>query len=448
MSVSSFSSAAKPGVCLSTDRPDSPFDGQVIYETDTNRTLVYDNSAWVVIHDPTLMSYSGTGVTVTADAATVSGGLTVSGATALSTATLGGENVTPYTGRKNAILNGDMRIAQRYTSDTHGAGGGNVYWYCDRWNVHDFIWSAGSNVTISQSTDAPSGFQHSAKWANGATPLTFSSGGSQFMRQRVEGYNAAHLYDSTYVTVSFWVKSSTAGTYSFLMANGAFTRVIQKEYSISSANTWEYKSITIPMSTGTSSGVWDTTTGEGIGLYWYFGAASDRTGDDYLDSWGDRVNYHYLTTNSVNLATIANSSFYLTGVQLEVGDKATPFEHRSYGEELALCQRYYYKTKADDSFQPFGAGVCSTSTQLRAIVQFPIEMRTSPDSLETTGTGSDYYVLRGGPNGIACTSVSWSSTSKTTGVVLFNVASGLTSGDAAYGRSQATNAYLAWSAEL
>lgn len=358
MSVSSFSSAAKPGVCLSTDRPDSPFDGQVIYETDTNRTLVYDNSAWVVIHDPTLMSYSGTGVTVTADAASI-----------------GGENVTPYTGRKNAIINGNMSIAQRYTSDTHGSGGGTSYWYCDRWRVHDYNWTAGSDVTISQSTDAPDGFQYSAKWANGATALTFGTGGSQFMQQKIEGYNAMHLYDSDYVTVSFWVKSSTAGTYTLQIENGS-TRVIHKEYSVSSANTWEHKSLTIPMSTGTASGTWDTANGVGINLTWYFGAASDRIGDDYIDTWGTRGNYHYLTTNSVNLASIANSSFYMTGVQLEVGDKATPFEHRSYGEELALCQRYYYKHKPSNGISYLSHQYAGT--QYRLTLPLHVEMRAAP----------------------------------------------------------------------
>ena len=98
MAVSSTTGGLRTGVCLSTDRPQNPYNGQVVYETDTNRTLVWDNSAWVVVADPALVSFSGTGATVTADAMTVAG-----------------ENVTPYTGRRNALINGDMRVAQRYT---------------------------------------------------------------------------------------------------------------------------------------------------------------------------------------------------------------------------------------------------------------------------------------------------------------------------------------------
>lgn len=412
MSVSSFSSAAKPGVCLSTDRPDSPFDGQVIYETDTNRTLVYDNSAWVVIHDPTLMSYSGTGVTVTADAASI-----------------GGENVTPYTGRKNAIINGDMRIAQRGTSVSHASGGGGSYFHCDRWRGSDYNWS-GNTITRSQSTDAPDGFTHSLKWENDSNTLTFGSGGSMYIEQRMEGYNVSHLYDSTYATLSFWVKSSTAGTYTCHFSNGAFARILQKEFSITSANTWEHKSIVVPMSSGTSSGTWPIDNTLGMRVQWYIGAHADRTGDDYLNSWGNISNYHYLTTNSVNLATIANSSFYLSGVQLELGDKATPFEHRSYGEELALCQRYYQRHVIGGAYFPIAAAMGSTNGLIQ--YSFPVTMRATPTL--TASSGALFRPLSTGGSVIGTTdttSVAWYSTATPYGgQIYFSGSSGLTAGTA------------------
>jgi hypothetical protein len=257
---------------------------------------------------------------------------------------IGGEYVTPYTGQKNAIINGDMRIAQRGTSVSHTSGGGNSYFHCDRWRGSDFNWSSGNTITRSQSTDAPNGFTHSLKWQNDSNTLIFGSGGSMYIEQRIEGYNASHLYKYTYATLSFWVKSSTAGTYTCHFSNGAFTRLLQKEFNITNADTWEYKSIVIPMASGTSSGTWTTDNSLGIRVQWYIGAHADRTGDDYLDNWGNISNYHYLTSSSVNLATIPNSSFYLTGVQLEVGPQATPFEHLPFGVELTRCQRYYQKS--------------------------------------------------------------------------------------------------------
>ena len=127
MAVSSTTGGLRTGVCLSTDRPQNPYNGQVIYETDTNRTLVWDNSAWVVVADPALVSYSGTGATVTADAMTVAG-----------------ENVTPYTGRRNLLYNGAMQVAQRGNSATNVTTTG--YRTVDRWSV-----SVGSSGTWTES---------------------------------------------------------------------------------------------------------------------------------------------------------------------------------------------------------------------------------------------------------------------------------------------------------
>lgn len=378
MSVSSFSSAAKPGVCLSTDRPDSPFDGQVIYETDTNRTLVYDNSAWVVIHDPTLMSYSGTGVTVTADAATI-----------------GGENVTPHTGRKNAIINGDMRIAQRATSQTISSGGGTMYYACDRYGVDNYTWSGGGQITLSQeSTVVPDGFNNALKVSVGSTALTYNSGGYSAVKYSVEGYDASRFYDST-ATLSFWVRASVAGTYSILVANnwwgtGSADRGLVVEYSISQADTWEKKSVSINFASGTSAGTWGSANGYGILLQWFLGANANRVGDTYLNSWANWSAYEVMSSNATQLLTNANATFYLTGVQLELGDKATPFEHRSYGEELALCQRYYQKFVSDSGGPgvfaggQFGGG---TSTS-RQILHFNVPMRTKATSVDFSAAGS------------------------------------------------------------
>jgi hypothetical protein len=253
----------------------------------------------------------------------------------------GTDYLSPYQGSRNKIINGTMQVRQRGTSFTFGSGGGNKYYGADRWRTTDYIWSAGSNITVSnETTIVPTGFTNSYKWANGATGLTFSSGGNQSITHAVEGYDASALYGKT-CSLSFWVRSSTAGKYSIFFYNNAFTRGLVKTYTINIANTWEYKTMTIDMASAISSGVWEKTTSRGLGVQFMLGTHADRTGNSLLDSWGSIPSYHYATSDSVNLATVANSTFYLTGVQLEQGSVATPFEQRPIQQELTLCERYY-----------------------------------------------------------------------------------------------------------
>lgn len=289
---------------------------------------------------------------------------------------------------RNRIINGDMRIAQRGTSTSFGSGGGTLFFGTDRFNTLNYNWSAGSNITVSQDTTVfPTGFNASYKWANGATGLTFGSGGYQAITQLIEGYNIADCYNKT-VTLSFWVRSSTAGTYSLNFVNqyGSYGRYIVKTYTINSVNTWEYKTITVDLSVGTASGTWNTTNGEGLAVSWMLGTASDRTGNAALDTWYTAGSLHFATSSSVNLATIANSTFYLTGVQLEIGSTATPFERRMYGQELALCQRYYQLFNQIPSGATRVAGA-SPAAQGYLTATLPTQMRSAPTiSLATSGT--------------------------------------------------------------
>lgn len=284
---------------------------------------------------------------------------------------------------KNRIINGDMRIAQRGTSFSFGSGGGTARFGADRFNTLDYHWSAGSNITISQdSTVYPTGFNYSYKWANGATGLTFNSGGYQSINQLIEGFNIADCYSKT-VTLSFWVRSSTAGTYSlnFVNSYASYQRYIVKTYTISSANTWEYKTITVDMSAGTSAGTWNTTNGEGLTVSWILGTASDRTGNVALDTWYTAGSLNFATSSSVNLATIANSTFYLTGVQLEQGSQATSYEWLPISTELALCQRYFQKV-TDIAVRVFG----QPTNGFRLPNYYKVTMRANP-TVTLSGSG-------------------------------------------------------------
>jgi len=284
----------------------------------------------------------------------------------------------PLSGFRNVLINGAMQIHQRVTSPSFPSGGGTYYYGADRWKTQDYIWSAGSNITVSnETTVVPTGFTNAYKWANGATGLTFSSGGNQHINQAIEGYNASALYGKT-CSLSFWVRASTAGKYSIFFYNNAFTRGLVKTYTINNANTWEYKTMTIDMASAVSSGVWEKTTSAGLHVQFTLGTHADRTGNSNLDVWSPLPSYHYATSDSVNLATIANSTFYVTGVQLEAGPQATPFEQRSFGTELALCQRYFWKLLSTGiSYLSFNYA----GSQYRLTVPHPVQMRIAPHTI-------------------------------------------------------------------
>lgn len=306
-----------------------------------------------------------------------------------------GGSIAPYVAGKNAVINGSMEIAQRATSYTFGTGGGTRYYPVDRFWTSDYTWSAGSNITASQDSTAPTGFNKSLKLATGATGLTFASGGVMNFTYEIEGYNIATLITGP-VTLSFWVRSSVTGTYSIWIGNADWggaspTRAIQKEYTISSANTWEKKSITVDLSVGTSAGTWNYTNGVGLEIVWNLGANANRIGDAYLNNWANFSSYNIQTSSSVQWATNANATFYLTGVQLEQGSIATPFSRAggSIGGELALCQRYYWRITSDNSgYKSISQSVAARgyNNQNDALIPNPVPMRTTPTSIDYGGT--------------------------------------------------------------
>lgn len=283
-----------------------------------------------------------------------------------------------YPAFRNVIINGDMRVTQRGTSFTYGTGGGALYYPADRFYNHDYLWSAGSNITVANETSVvPIGFTNSIKYATGGTGLTLGADASQFFRTSVEGYNIAPHYKKM-LTLSFWVRSSITGTYCLFLANGNWevgtaTRALQQEYTINAANTWEKKIINIDMSTATSSGTWNTTNGIGFDIRWVLGAGTNRTGDSYKGAWTNYSAINFNTTTAVNFATNANATFYLTGVQLEAGPVATPFEFEDYGTTLAKCQRYYWKT---GNFRT--TLFCDSLAAVYWPIWFPITMRSAP----------------------------------------------------------------------
>jgi hypothetical protein len=234
---------------------------------------------------------------------------------------------------RNRIINGDMRIDQRNAGLSASLSTSLAY-FLDRWNA---IKQTGSAGTVQQSSIAPSTFTNSLLATNNATGASPSAAQLSRLQHRIEGFNAADLDYGTAsaktTTLSFWVRSSVVGTYGVGLSNSSFDRSYVATYNIDSADTFEYKTITIP---GDTTGTWLKTNGMGIALSFDLGSGTDANGT--ADAW--QTGFKVRTSGCVNWVATGSATFRITGVQLEAGSVATPFERRPYGTELALCTYY------------------------------------------------------------------------------------------------------------
>ena len=269
-------------------------------------------------------------------------------------------------GFRNRIINGSMVIDQRNAGAATTVAG-----YCvDRWMTDDTF---GAVYTQQQVTDAPSGFTNSLK-ITVTTAGTPTAGQWTFSRQIIEGNNIADLAWGTAsavpVTVSVWVKSSIAGTYSGFLINSAEDRSYVGTFTVNAANTWEQKSFTVP---GDTTGTWLTNNGNGIRFGFDLGSGSNFQGT--ANAWN--TGWKQRTSGTVNFCQTAGATFQFTGVQLEAGTVASPFERRDYGRELMMCQRYYSQsTLALD-------GMAVGDTSYNAYVWFKASMRVAPTITST-----------------------------------------------------------------
>jgi len=287
---------------------------------------------------------------------------------------------------KNRIINGAMVIDQRNAgaSVTATATAARTY-VLDRWNYQT---STASKYSLQQSSTAPAGFVNSLK----VTSLAATSLGSSdyyVIGQPIEGYNMADLNWGTAnaktVTLSFWVQSSLTGTFGGSIESSDVGRSYPFTYTISVANTWEQKSITI---VGDTSGTYYTTNGAGAYLWFGMGVGSSLSGT--AGSW-QSINV-LSATGATSVVGTNGATFYITGVQLEVGSSATGYEYRQYAQELALCQRYYQTYQ-----KPEGRGVMNGVANLgRVGLPLQVQMRTAPtmniigtiDWFDGAGTGT------------------------------------------------------------
>jgi hypothetical protein len=327
-------------------------------------------------------------------------------------------------GNRNLIINGAMQVAQRGTSFTNSSA--SFTYKLDR-----FVgYNTSGTVTYSQVADAPDDFVYSMK----ATVDTSSTADQGYFLTTFEGQNMAHLNfgssSAKDITLSFWVKSSLTGTYNIALRTNSGDATFVKEYNINAANTWEYKTITI---TGKTDKTWATNnTNWG---YLFFSYDFSSAYDDGIDGqWVDGDERG--TTNQTRLIGTTGATFQITGVQLEVGDTATPFEHRSYGQELALCQRYYYEiTSTDGSGYFLGNAFPASGSEIVTTYKLPSIMRTEPSVVVINQTSIQY---RSYNNNVAITGSSYSTEPGKEGKAIWFVSqSGVSSNSGGYIRTNA-----------
>ena len=351
---------------------------------------------------------------------------------------------------RNIIINGDMSIAQRGTSSSSVTDSG--YYTIDRfkWNV-----SASDTVTLSQSTDVPTGQGFTNSYKVDVTTEDSSIGANEFahIQHRIEAQNLQYLKYGTSsaetLTLSFWVKSTKTGTYCIALEKEDNTRYdYVAEYSISSASTWEKKTITIAPDSNikAAGGAIDNNNGEGFNLKFVLATGSSRQGSN--ETWNTSTPADG-TSNQVNFLDSTSNDFYLTGVQLEAGTTASDFEFLPYDVNLTRCYRYYRTiVPLNTDNRGFSPGFYTANDNGRFIFPLDNPMRAIPTLDSTSGT--DYFRIFSAGGSDSINSFSIMSDNSTNRFIIANnttEASGI-GGQAAYVLSSNNNAYLALEAEL
>ena len=336
---------------------------------------------------------------------TVTSSINIGSATTISSSSLEVNGVQyPDSGplsNRNLIINGAMQVAQRSTSDSGITNGSTGYRICDRWRFGE-QGSPSAVFTLSQSTTAPDGFKNSYKFDVTTAQSSLGSGDVVYFETKVEGQNLKQLAYGTSsaksFTLSFYVRSSITGTFVVWFHNPNSSTACTHTYTVNAADTWEYKSITVA---GDTSNSLKDDTSNGLQPRFILGAGTNYTSGTASTTWGtsSMTNANRYVGQTVNIANSTSDEWLITGIQLEVGSKATPFEHRSYGDVLARCQRYYQEldlgTNNNVLHMVFGRFGASTGNGF-AYFPFPVPMRAAP-SFSFLGSTYDSSGYTGDP---------------------------------------------------
>ena len=345
---------------------------------------------------------------------------------------------------KNLIINGGMTVAQRSTSEASKTTV-DGYVCLDRWSIQ--TGSVGT-FTHSQSSDVPAGygFSNSVKFDCTTADASPDYG---LIRQRFEGQNVQVLRKGTSsavpVTLSFWVKSNLTGNFQVNLQDidTSGSRHIGATYSISSANTWEKKEITFA---GDTTGALDNDNACSFNIEWWLAAGSTYNSGSVPTSWAAEANANRAAGLNVSIGSSTDNDFFLTGVQLEIGEKATEFEHEPIGTTLEKCQRYYTKFQAGSAYSYLGSGQASSATAARIVFQFPTEMNHVPALEQSANNTMNVYAT---DSEAFSADATINNPSTHSSAITCTVSSGLTAkAGASITANNSTSAFLAFESEL
>jgi len=344
---------------------------------------------------------------------------------------------------KNRIINGAMVIDQRNAGASVTV---STATYCvDRWG---FSGSQASKFTAQQnagSVTPPVGFSN--YWGlTTISPVSLASGDYFVAYQVIEGYNVADFgwgtANAKTVTISAWVYSSLTGTFGGSLRSSTNNYSYPFTYSIPVANTWTQISITIP---GATSSTWNTTNGQGILVNFALGVGSTYSGT--AGSWS--ANNYLSATGATSVVSTNGATFYITGVQLEVGSSATGFEYRQYQQELALCQRYYQRYNAGPAYTVYGYGTGFNASTINTFKPLQTPMRATPTTLDSSAANT--FKFDSGSTALVATTISYNpnyTNANYIGIDL-NIASGGVAGQSyVLASNNTTSSYLGFGAEL
>jgi microcystin-dependent protein len=357
--------------------------------------------------------------------------------------TVTGNQIANYQSYRNAIINGGMSVAQRSSSVASITVAG--YYTVDRWNN---LLNSLATWTQSVENDAPTGSGHRKSLKMLCTTADASPAAAAFntIRTQLEGQNVQHFAKGTAsakkFSLSFWVKANVTGTYIAELYDEDNTRQVSASYTISTTGTWEKKTIIFPEDI---TGVLDNDNNTSVYLNFWLGAGSNFSSGTLNTSWAAATSANR-AAGQTNLAAATSNYWQVTGVQLEVGPVATPFEFEPFETTLRKCQRYYQTIVEGSTNGAMGIGTYYTASQIHTPIRFPVVMRAAPTMTHVSGT--NYYTIY--RVGAADSFDGWLSDAATPyGIELYtNTGIAGTAGDAGMVRTLSASAYVAVSAEL
>jgi len=324
--------------------------------------------------DSITIDSSGSAAITTANITTAN----VTNATATGTINTPSINGGQIGGRRNIVINGAMQVAQRGTSFTSVAGSA---YHLDRFRTG--MGDTTARFTVTQATAALNGFANSLKYDCTTAESSLSNADARlFIQHRLEGQDLQQLKkgtsDAEKVTVSFYVKTNKSGVYTVELYDNDNTRSISQTITVSDAN-WNRYTLTFD---GDTTGTLGNDNGNSFNLIIHLIAGTNYTGGTFSTSWSSATDNTRVSSSNVNIGDSTDNNFEITGLQMEVGSKATPFEHRSFGEELGLCERYFRRIEVGNNTRISTSAFADTTTRARFMIYHNPEMRQAPTVAE------------------------------------------------------------------